>query len=181
MTIVKVNGNSGVGKWTTAMVTASGQGNIDFTSIPSGVNIIFVTLENLYKGSSNTNTVLQVGNSSGVLTTGYRERNLYANQANVAGGANFGAAAENRIGWVMSGEAAQGATYKLNGTYKLFKIGTGNKWVCDWTAQSQINSYVTIGGGERDVSSALDRVRLTSANGSATFTSGTVTIRYFRP
>lgn len=181
MTLVKVNGNSGVGKWSTAMVTASGQEDIDFTSIPSGVTIIFVTLENIYKGSSNTNTVLQVGNSSGVLTTGYRERNLYANQSTIAGGGNHGAAAENRIGWVMSGEAAQGATYKLNGTYKLFKIGTGNKWVCDWTAQSQINSYVTIGGGERDVSSALDRVRLTSANGNATFTSGTVTIRYFRP
>ena len=181
MTLVKVNGNSGVGKWSTAMVTASGQGNIDFTSIPSGVTIIFVTLENIYKGSSNTNTLLQVGNSGGVLTTGYREKNLYAGQSSIGGGGNYGAAVENRIGWVMSGEAAQGATYKLNGTYKLFKIGTGNKWVCDWTAQSQINAYVTIGGGERDVSSALDRVRLTTTNGSGTFTSGTVTMRYFRP
>ena len=46
-----------VAKLETAMVTASGQSNIDFTSIPSGVTIIFVTLENVYKGSSNTNTV----------------------------------------------------------------------------------------------------------------------------
>ena len=121
MTLVKVNGNSGVGKWSTAMVTASGQEDIDFTSIPSGVTIIFVTLENIYKGSSNTNTVLQVGNSSGVLTTGYRERNSYISQSSVAGG-NHGAV-ENRIGWVMSGADPQGATYKLNGTYKLFKIG----------------------------------------------------------
>ena len=181
MTIIKVNGNSGVGKWTTAMVTASGQNVLDFTGIPSGVTIIFVTLENIYKGSSNTNTILQVGNSGGVLTSGYREKNMYINQSNFQGGSNFGAAVENRIGWVMSGEAAQGATYKLNGTYKLFKIGTGNKWICDWMAQSQINSYVTIGGGEKDVSSALDRVRLATANGSGTFTSGTVTIRYFRP
>ena len=91
MTLVKVNGNSGVGKWSTAMVTASGQEDIDFTSIPSGVTIIFVTLENIYKGSSNTNTVLQVGNSSGVLTTGYRERNSYISQSSVAGGGNHGA------------------------------------------------------------------------------------------
>ena len=88
MTLVKVNGNSGVGKWSTAMVTASGQGNIDFTSIPSGVNIIFVTLENIYKGSSNTNTLLQVGNSGGVLTTGYREKNSYISHVS---GSNHGA------------------------------------------------------------------------------------------
>ena len=81
----------------------------------------------------------------------------------------------------MSGEAAQGATYKLNGTYKLFKIGTGNKWVCDWTAQSQINSYVTIGGGEKDVSSDLDRVRLTTDKWKWNFYIWYCNYRYFRP
>ena len=151
--------------------------------IAAGAEIIFVTLENLYKSGS-TNTMLQIGNAAEFLTTGYQERNSYISQGAVSGGGNFGSSG-NRNGWVMSGEAAAGSTYRLNGTYKLFRrdLASGNAasdnvWMCDWTAQSQTNSYVTIGGGSKNAGALLTRIRVITANGSTNLQAGSVTVRY---
>ena len=151
--------------------------------IAAGAEIIFVTLENLYKSGS-TNTMLQIGNAAEFLTTGYQERNSYISQSAVPGGGNFGSSG-NRNGWVMSGEAAAGSTYRLNGTYKLFRrdLASGNAasdnvWMCDWTAQSQTNSYVTIGGGSKNAGALLTRIRVITANGSTNLQAGSVTVRY---
>ena len=151
--------------------------------IAAGAEIIFVTLENLYKSGS-TNTMLQIGNAAEFLTTGYQERNSYISQGAVSGGGNFGSSG-NRNGWVMSGEAAAGSTYRLNGTYKLFRrdfasgnAASDNVWMCDWTAQSQTNSYVTIGGGSKNAGALLTRIRVITANGSTNLQAGSVTVRY---
>ena len=151
--------------------------------IAAGAEIIFVTLENLYKAGS-TNTMLQIGNATEFLTTGYQERNSYISQGAVSGGGNYGSSG-NRQGWVMSGEAAAGSTYRLNGTYKLFRrdSATGNAasdnvWLCDWTAQSQTNQYVTIGGGSKNAGAVLTRIRVITANGSVNLQAGSVTVRY---
>ena len=151
--------------------------------IAAGAEIIFVTLENLYKSGS-TNTMLQIGNAAEFLTTGYQERNSYISQSAVPGGGNFGSSG-NRNGWVMSGEAAAGSTYRLNGTYKLFRrdLASGNAasdnvWMCDWTAQSQTNSYITIGGGSKNAGALLTRIRVITANGSTNLQAGSVTVRY---
>ena len=151
--------------------------------IAAGAEIIFVTLENLYKSGS-TNTMLQIGNAAEFLTTGYQERNSYISQSAVPGGGNFGSSG-NRNGWVMSGEAAAGSTYRLNGTYKLFRrdfasgnAASDNVWMCDWTAQSQTNSYITIGGGSKNAGALLTRIRVITANGSTNLQAGSVTVRY---
>ena len=151
--------------------------------IAAGAEIIFVTLENLYKDGS-TNTMLQIGNATEFLTTGYQERNSYISQGAVNGGGNYGSSG-NRQGWVMSGEAAAGSTYRLNGTYKLFRrdfasgnAASDNVWICDWTSQSQTNAYVTIGGGSKNANALLTRVRIISADASGILQAGTVTVRY---
>ena len=151
--------------------------------IAAGAEIIFVTLENLYKDGS-TNTMLQIGNATEFLTTGYQERNSYISQGAVNGGGNYGSSG-NRQGWVMSGEAAAGSTYRLNGTYKLFRrdfasgnAASDNVWICDWTSQSQTNAYVTIGGGSKNANAVLTRIRVISANGSVNLQAGSVTVRY---
>ena len=152
--------------------------------IGAGAEIIFVTLENFYKSGTGTNTMLQLGTSSAFLGTGYQERNSYISQGAVNGGGNYGSSG-NRNGFVMSGEAAAGSTYRLNGTYKLFRrdSATGNAasdnvWLCDWTAQSQTNAYITIGGGSKNVGALLTRLRIISANGSSNLQAGSVTVRY---
>ena len=175
---------SGASGWRQETKSADNSATNLAFDIASGAEIIFVTLENLYKSGTNTNMMLQIGNASSFLTSGYQERNSYISQSAVNGGGNYGSSG-NRNGWVMSGEAAQGSTYRLNGTYRMFRrdfasgnAASDNVWICDWTSQSQTNSYVTIGGGSKNANALLTRVRIISADATGLLQAGSVTVRY---
>ena len=159
----------------TAVASTSGT-FIDFTSIPSWAKRITVILDTVSTNGASANVLLQLGDSGGIETTGYLAyvSTVYfdsATSTNIATGTGtttgfpvlFGLAASSRYG-----------------TYTLVNI-TGNQWIV--TSMFGVTDGLTLagtaqGGGTKTLSATLDRVRLTTANGTDTFDSGTVNIIY---
>ena len=135
----------------TAITTTSGT-NIDFTSIPSWVKRITVMFANV--GTSGTSIKqIQLGNGS-FITTGY-----------------LGST-------VLFGAAFSSSTNITTGSV-VFSLQTGNTWV--WQGNIGVTGagdYFAITGGSLALSSALDRVRITTVNGTDTFASGAINITY---
>ena len=146
----------------TAQATTSGL-NIDFTGIPSWAKRVTVMLS----GVSTTGTsavLLQVGTSSGFLSSGYLS-------AAVAGG---GAAQNGTQGFILS--ASNNNTDTLGGAIFLINL-TGTTWVVHGGFRQNGGNAPTTTSGEITLAAALDRVRLTSA-GSFSFDAGTINIMW---
>jgi hypothetical protein len=147
----------------TEQATTSGT-VVDFTSIPSGVKTITVML----KGVSTNGTsslLLQIGSGS-VDTSGY-----IGAGTRLSGGVTTTASYTTGIG-VNSDTAA--ATN--SGSFVLTHLGS-NKWVCTGILGGS-NTATYLAGGEKTLSGALDRVRLTTLGGTDAFDAGSVNIQY---
>lgn len=145
----------------TAVASTSGT-SIDFTSIPSWVKRITVMIAGV--STSGTSPVrLQIGGGS-VETTGYESTSTVMGVAN---GTSTG-------GFDRYQTAAADIT---NGYYSLLLIGS-NQWVC--VAQYALSTASNPGwiSGRKTTATTLDRVRLTTVNGTDTFDAGTVNILY---
>lgn len=143
-----------------AQATTSGT-SIDFTSIPSWVKRITVTL---YGVSTNgtSNLLLQIGDSGGVETSGYDSRSV-----------EFGGASPtSTAGFIL--ESGGAATHAREGAYTLSNH-SGNIWVGEGIMNA---SNVCLGAGGKTLSATLDRVRLTTVNGTDAFDAGEVNILY---
>ena len=153
----------------TAQATTSGT-SIDFTGIPSWVKRITV----MFMGVSVSGTsipVIKLGTSSGIEST------TYLGTAGGGNAANLNSVSQMSVGFnlIDVGDAAvtfQGRieislgnlstnTWCANGT-----LGNGNTTTCFWM------------GGTKSLSGTLDRIRLTTVNGTDTFDAGSVNILY---
>lgn len=145
-------------------VSASGT-SVDFTGIPSTAQRITI----LFSGVSLTasSLLIQIGDSGGFETTGYvSSGGLYTNS-------NTTVVSSSTAGFVIPFNAAADV---FSGSMVLIKT-SGNLWTSSHsgkTATTQVNS----GGGDKTLSDTLTQVRITSANGSATFDAGTLNILY---
>lgn len=156
---------------TASQPTTSGL-SIDFTSIPSWVKRITVMFDQV---STNGSSIVQVqlGDSGGVETTGYLSAGGYISTAagvtsTSSGGYNSGFA-------IFAGTASQ----NRDGIMTIANI-SGNKWVASHS-MSVIDGSTAIplfGGGRKELSATLDRIRITTVNGTDTFDSGSVNIIY---
>jgi hypothetical protein len=144
----------------TTVASTSGTA-IDFTSIPSGVKRITV---NLSAVSSNGSSPLQVQIGSGSVTT-----SGYANATGFDG--SFGSATS---GFTIQGMAAASTKY---GSIVLNHLGS-NLWVATHTVGDVGSSLVTVGGGSITLGGVLDRVRVTTVNGTDAFDAGSINISY---
>ena len=149
----------------TAVASTSGT-SIDFTSIPSWVKRITVMLNTVGTNGTVSNIQLQIGSGS-VTTTGYTSQSSNA-------AINTGVIT---TGFVLFNKSQ--TTYYLSGAVQLFLIGSNT-----WTSTGVI-SYTTVAGANwitagnsPALAGALDRVRLTTVNGTDTFNSGSVNILY---
>ena len=147
----------------TAVATTSGT-SIDFTSIPSWVKRITV----MFNGVSTNGTSgykIQIGPTSGLELTGY-----------VAGAGYFGSGAGMSTSTTYYPIAfAVGAAGPISGIATLAALGSNI-----WPISSTI-SYSTVmycGGGTKTLAGVLDRVRISTLNGTDTFTAGSVNILY---
>jgi len=141
--------------------------SIDFTSIPAWARRISINLVGVSTNGS-SQFLVQIGDSGGIETSGYLGTGLSAAAStsgvnNTGGfGLNLGAA-----GNVMHGRIVLELEDEANFT---------------WTAMGVVglSNSATIGlvAGSKSLSAALDRVRLTTANGSDTFDAGAVNILY---
>jgi len=148
----------------TSVATTSGSA-IDFTSIPSWVKRISV----MFVGVSTNGTSipqLQIGAGS-VQTTGY---------SGTAGTTGASTGATNYAsGALLTSNMA--ATMTFSGVIRITLI-TGNTWVFDGVLGRGDTAFVVATGGHVALSGTLDRVRLTTVNGTDAFDAGSVNILY---
>ena len=148
----------------TAQASTSGT-SIDFTGIPSWVKRITV----MFNGVSTSGTSLihlRLGTSSGVEATNY----LGSSQdpTNSAVYSTGFALAPNNL-----------ATDVLHGQWVISLLNAAsNTWAESHLIGRSNNNLVAFGAGSKSLSGTLDRIRITTVNGTDTFDAGSINILY---
>lgn len=162
-------GNITAGKIVTGTEVATTSGtSIDFTGIPSWVKRIAIT----FRGVSTNGTsipLIQIGSGS-IQTTGYNSAGSIIVSPSVA-------SSNATSGFLTSGGSSDVAATVRHGLAVLVLTG-GNNWVFQCTLGSSDTTATRIGGGSVTLSGTLDRLRLTTVNGTDTFDAGSVNILY---
>ena len=152
---------------TTATEQASTSGtSIDFTGIPDGVRRITIMMSGL---STNGTSVflIQIGDSGGIETTGY-----------VAGASVSTFFSTSTAGFPLYGTAPAAAnTHFSVATLTLENISTNNWMICG-TMSRNSDGATSMFAGAKATSAILDRVRITTVNGTDTFDAGAINITY---
>jgi len=147
----------------TSQASTSGT-SIDFTSIPSWVKRVTVMFNGVSTNGT-SNLLAQIGAGS-VTTSGYTSAAVQMSTSN-----NI---ANSTAGYLLTGALAAAITY--SGHLVVTNL-TGNVWVASSTlagATSNNNSAA----GSITLSGTLDRVRITTVNGTDTFDAGSINILY---
>jgi hypothetical protein len=155
--------NSGAFIAGTAVASTSGT-SIDFTGIPSWVKRITVMFDSVSL-SGTSGLLVQLGDSGGVETTGYS-----TTVVNDSGST----ATDSTSGFVLVNAGLSAAT-SWRGALYLSLVNT-NTFV--GTATLTRASGAQYSAGVKSTSATLDRVRITTINGTDTFDAGTVNILY---
>ena len=150
----------------TAVASTSGT-SISFTSIPSWVKRVTVMLNGV---STNGASVLQVQLGSGsVETTGYLTMiGLVSTTNNTTRGAQY------TSGFATSHGGAAADVWRGN---IVFTLVTGSTWTGTGNFYNSIDG-VSMSAGTKTTASTLDRVRITTVNGTDTFDAGSINILY---
>lgn len=147
-------------------VTASGT-SVNFTDIPSWVKRITVMLSGV-STSGTSNIQVQLGAGS-VATSGY-----LSNGSRIQGSSATTLGA-NTAGFTLASiSAAADAQYGL----VVFCNISGNIWVSNGILYATNYLAVQHSAGQVSLGGTLDRVRITTANGTDTFDAGTINIIY---
>ena len=150
----------------TAVNSTSGT-SITFTGIPSWTKRVTVMFQGV--STSGTSPVqIQLGSGS-ITTTGYLSGGAYAVNATGIGGSN------STTG--MLTEATTGATVVRHGQAIITNI-SGNAWVMSSVQARSDSAGVQMGGGSITLSGVLDRINITTVNGTDTFDAGSINILY---
>ena len=145
----------------TEQATTSGTA-IDFTGIPAGVRRVTVTLAAVSSNGS-SNFQIQIGAAS-IDVSGYAS---VANAFN-----NTPASVTASSGFLIN--TTNGAGSLWTGKIELVMRSDG-KWVTSGSIINEVGS-VSIFGGRKDLSASLQRLRLTTVNGTDTFDGGAINI-----
>jgi len=146
-------------------VTASGT-SVDFTSIPSWVKRITVMFQGV---STNGTSPYQIQIGAGSVTT-----SGYAAVGVSTAGAAIGTTAYTS-GFVIVVPSA--ATNVNSGSVILTNL-TSNTWTAQGVVASTDTTRSNICAGSISLGGTLDRVRITTVNGTDTFDAGTINILY---
>ena len=149
----------------TAVASTSGT-SIDFTSIPSWVKRITVMFNGVSTNGS-SNQQIQIGAGS-VDTSGYAGACGYSNASSTAV-SSFTAGFGIVNSW--------GAANNYSGSITLTSFGS-NIWVASGVIALGNTTNVFYTAGTKTLSGTLDRVRITTANGTDTFDAGSINILY---
>lgn len=147
-------------------VTASGTA-VNFTGIPAGAKRITVMLNGVSL-SGTAMILIQAGTSSGVVTTGYA--GAMALPGNAV--ATQGVALSNGI-QVYGLVAAQASSGIIQ-----FTLVSGSTWVFSGATGIHAIAYAATLGGTVTLGGVLDRIRITTSNGTDTFDAGTINIMW---
>jgi hypothetical protein len=148
----------------TAQATTSGT-SIDFTSIPSWVKRITVSFDQVTTNGG-SGFLVRLGDGS-VSSTGYTSTGM------ALSGSNTSSAVSDSTGFVIGAPAA--VNYFLG--HMVLTLITGNTWVSSHTGTVDTTNG-RFGSGRKSLTGTLDRVRITTVNGTDTFDGGTINIMY---
>jgi hypothetical protein len=148
----------------TAVASTSGT-SIDFTGIPAWVKRVTV----MFAGVSTSGTSpiqIQIGSGS-IVTTGYSS--ILGNVVGAAAGATT-----YTSGFICANNISAATTSK--GSVIIANIAS-NSWVCQGILYSRADT-AGMSTGDVTLSGTLDRVRITTVNGTDVFDAGTINILY---
>ena len=137
----------------------------DFTGIPSWVKRITVIFQGV-SGSGTSSKLVQLGDAGGIEDTGYLSTSSLLGSAS-------GVTASSTAGFICNSASASEV---ISVIFTIVNI-SGNAWVSSYTGKVAA-STTCYGGGDKTLSGTLDRVRITTVNGTDTFDAGTINILY---
>ena len=147
----------------TAQASTSGTA-ITFTGIPSWVKRVTVMFKGV-SGSGSSLIQVQIGAGS-VQNTGYISSATSTTATPVVG--------SSTTGFVVIGQGSSASS--VTGQFVLTNI-SGNIWIGSISGYAALNTPVC-GGGTVTLSGVLDRVNITTINGTDTFDAGSINILY---
>ena len=147
----------------TAQASTSGT-SIDFTGIPSWVKRVTVMFNGV--STSGTSVIhIRLGTSSGVESTGY------------LGGIFANGASDNATAGIAIGVGGETSSTIRHGAVCIANI-TSNTWVAQGSIGRSETAQGYALGFSKTLSGTLDRIRITTVNGTDTFDAGTINILY---
>jgi hypothetical protein len=149
----------------TSQASTSGT-NIEFTSIPTWVKRITMMLNTVSTGGT---SLLQ----SQVGSTTYATSGYTGTYGVIASGA--AATAAGTSGALINTSVSISAS--VTGTF-VFTLLTGNTWTFSFTGYDSNGTRLLLSAGSIALAGTLDRIRLTTVNGTDAFDAGTVNILY---
>jgi hypothetical protein len=134
---------------------------LDFESIPSWVKRVTVIFSGVSTDGT-SNLLIQIGAGS-ITTSGYAS----------SSGSIAAAAAASTAGFIQSQNIAAASLYC--GTSQIFLV-SGNTYANSGLLSTTTASFNFISGGNITLSGTLDRVRITTVNGTDTFDAGSINL-----
>ena len=152
---------SGAGFTFPAIQALNGQSSVDFTGIPSGVNIIKFSMWRT-SGSVNGVPAIQIGDSGGIETSGYASQDTFVGLSNST---NYGGSSATASSWNAS--QWTNASNVLTFAGELFRAH-GNKWFCQaaFVQDDGAPNYLNNLRGFKTLSAELTQVRFTRTAGT---------------
>lgn len=150
-----------------AQASTSGT-SIDFTGIPSWVKRVTV----MFNGVSTNGTSavqIQLGTSTGVETTGYLGG--IASSSGTTVKSNFSS------GFITTDSGSGNSSYTRHGLLVATLMGS-NTWAAMLNIGLSNQNDSWYGAGSKALSGTLDRIRITTVNGTDTFDAGSINILY---
>lgn len=148
--------------------TTSGT-SIDFTGIPATAKRITVMLDGVSTNGTSA-LMVQIGDAGGIENTGY----LSAAGHNVNSGATV--VAGSTAGFLFTPVSVAAQAY--HGSMVIELQDASNTWVARGNFVQDSASVVGFSSGKKATSATLDRVRLTTVNGTDAFDAGSVSVSY---
>jgi hypothetical protein len=154
----------------TAQASTSGT-SIDFTGIPSWAKRITVMFSGVSTAGSVFQPLIQIGDSGGIEANGYVSTGAYFNTSGTF------ANTQSTYGFLVNGAQAVDTLFGAL-TLSLLDSAT-NTWVAsgNFAGSSSAVALLVCGGG-KSLTATLDRVRITTVNGTDTFDAGSINIMY---
>ena len=165
LTLLAATATNSVNTLATAVASTSGT-SITFSSLPSWVKRITVMFQGVSL-SGTAHLLVQLGAGSTAIT-GYIATSNGTNQASATGGVS------STSGFPI--RTAVGAAGIASGHMLLTTLGS-NTWISSHSAKDSTTECMW-GGGDITLGGTLDRVVITTTNGTDTFDAGTVNILY---
>ena len=152
----------------TPVATTSGT-SITFTSIPAGAKQIILSLDRVSTNGT-SRKLIRIGDSGGIETNDYFSESTSFLNATLATGAGITGYSINSL---LAAQELSGSI-----TFTLLNSST-NTWAAFGVLTNTVDSNDSfITSGSKSLSAVLDRIQITTVNGTDTFDNGVINIAY---